>query len=181
MSSPPESDWLRDIADDLRAVSEMTEELALGGDIELDFVGDTVCIVGVGIGVVACIVAGLFEVVAVVELGLGMGGISLIGTNLACLACLIWVVRRARSRTRARGIRNSLADGWSHTGLTRLLGIAVRLFLPADVRWIKWEEWCAELACIDSRWEKTVYLLDLLGKMRRMARAAREGRNKGRP
>ena len=119
--------------------------------------------------------------VAVVELGLGMGGISLIGTNLACLACLIWVVRRARSRTRARGIKNSLADGWSHTGLTRLLGIAVRLFLPADVRWIKWEEWCAELACIDSRWEKTVYLLDLLGKMRRMARVAREGRNKGRP
>lgn len=78
-------------------------------------------------------------------------------------------------------IENSLAHGWSHTGLTRLLGIAVRLLLPADVRWIKWEEWCAELACIDSRWKKTVYLLDLLGKMHRVVRAAREERKKGRP
>lgn len=104
MSSPPESDWLRDIADDLRVLSEMTEELALEGDIELDFAGDAVCVVGVGIGVVACIVAGLFEAVAVVVLGLDIGGISLIGTDIACLACLIWVVHRARSRTRARGI-----------------------------------------------------------------------------
>jgi hypothetical protein len=131
MSSPPDWDWLRHIAD-LRVVSEMTEEVVAESDVELDFVGDAVCVVGVGIGIVACIGAGLFEVVAVVELGLGIGGISLIGTDLACLTCLIWVMGRARSRTRARGIKNSLAEGWSHN-------------------------------------------------MHRVARAAREGRKKGRP
>ncbi len=178
MSSPPESDRLRDIVDEVRDVCEVTEKLVVEGDVELGVVGDVVCIVGVGIGVMACIGTGLVEVVEVLELGLGIGGISLIGTDLACLACLIWVVRRARSGARARGIKNSLMDGWGHTGLARLLSIAVRLFLPRDVRWIKWEEWCAELACIDSRWEKTVYLLDLLGKIYHVARAARKGRKK---
>ncbi|HKF18921.1 MAG TPA: hypothetical protein VKF14_17260 [Candidatus Dormibacteraeota bacterium] len=174
MSSDSESDRLRDIADDLRIVHQLTEELA--GDFELGFFGSQVCIVGTGIGVIACTVIGLSEVAAS---GRGIASTTLISTDLVCLACLIWVVRRARSRTRTPGIKNRLLDGWSQVALARLLGITVRLFLPANVRWIKWEEWCAELACIDSPGEKTVYLVELLGKMYRMARVAREGRRRG--
>ena len=176
MSSPPEADPLRDIADDLRIVYGI--DLALEGDGEVGFVGDVVCIVGTGIGVFACAGAGFFEIGV---FGFSGAGISLIGSDLVCLGCLIWVTRRARSRSHARGIKKSLVEGWSHLAAARLLGIAVQLFLPADVRWIKREEWCAELACIESRWQKTMYLLDLLGKMYRVARAAREGRKKGRP
>ena len=176
MSPPPESDRLREIADELRVVREM--ELAVEGDTEVGFVGDVVCIIAIGIGVVACAGAGFFEIVA---FGSSGAGISLIAIDLACLACLIWVPRRARLRTHAGGIKDSLVDGWSRIAAARLLGIAVQLFLPADVRWIKWEEWCAELACIGSGWQKTVYLLDLMGKMHRVAKAAREGRKKGRP
>ena len=165
-SSPPDLDRLRDLADDIRVVREVTEDVGV--------IGDLICTVGVGIGVVTCITGGVFEFVQ-----LGLDGVGLIGTDLVCLVCLAWVVRSARSRSRARGVRNRLA--WNHTGLARLLGVAVQLFLPPEVRWIKWEEWCAELACIDSRWEKTVYLLGLLGKMYGMARTAREGKRKGRP
>src|SRR5215467_15741733 len=102
MSSDSESDRLRDIADDLRIVHQLTEELA--GDFELGFFGSQVCIVGTGIGVIACTAIGLSEVAAS---GLGIASTTLIGTDLVCLACLIWVVRRALSRTRTPGITSS--------------------------------------------------------------------------
>jgi len=105
MSSDSESDRLRDIADDLRIVHQLTEELA--GDFELGFFGRQVCIVGTGIGVIACTVIGLSEVAAS---GLGIASTTLIGTDLVCLACLIWVVRRALSRTRTPG--NQKTDFW---------------------------------------------------------------------
>jgi len=69
-SSPPDLDRLRDLADDIRVVSEVTEDVGI--------VGDLVCAVGVGIGVVACISGGIFEFVQ-----LGLDGISSAPTSHA--------------------------------------------------------------------------------------------------
>ena len=78
-SSPPDLDRLRDLADDIRVVSEVTEDVGI--------VGDLVCAVGVGIGVVACISGAIFEFVQ-----LGLDGISSAPTSHAWSALPGWWV-----------------------------------------------------------------------------------------
>jgi hypothetical protein len=62
---------------------------------------------------------------------------------------------------------------WRRTSSATVLWIAARLCLPAGMAPVKFEEWCAELAAIESRWQRAVYLVDLLCDMHRSARAAR--------
>jgi hypothetical protein len=69
---------------------------------------------------------------------------------------------------------DELDKEWSAEGAERMLAILVKP-LPAHLRGIKFEEWCAELAAIDSWWEKTVYLIDLVSDLYKVVRAAREG------
>jgi hypothetical protein len=162
MSSGPEPDRMLEVADDLHVIREHPTD-DVGG------LGRAVCLLGIGLATVLC---GGSALLALALLGIGPSGavlVSVIG-DVLCLGCLVWVVRGARARAGQRRV----AGEWSRTRLAGLIGLAVRLFLPADIRWIKWEEWCGELARIDSRWERTTHLLGLLGRMHRVARAARE-------
>lgn len=68
-----------------------------------------------------------------------------------------------------------MPDTWRQSGVARLLSFLLRLaFGPLGE--VKLEEWLADLAAIESRWERWVYLLDLLGDLPQQAWAARAAR-----
>jgi hypothetical protein len=64
-------------------------------------------------------------------------------------------------------------DAWGQTGGTRLLRVLARLVL-GQFGDVKLEEWSADLAEVEAGWERTVYLLDLIFDLPRLARAARK-------
>ena len=77
-----------------------------------------------------------------------------------------------------------LSERWATTGSWRQSAGARVLSLPLRIAFgprgeDKLEEWLAELAAIESRWARWVYLLDLLFDLPLQARAAREATREG--
>ncbi len=69
-------------------------------------------------------------------------------------------------------------QSWQRTAGAALLGLLLRLSL-GELADVKLEEWCGDLAGIASRWERTVYMIDLIGHLPQQAGAAREGGRNG--
>lgn len=98
-----------------------------------------------------------------------------VGTIGAGVAVLLVLVGRFAA-PRAGGERCTADGAWKHCATAGLLGLAARL-LPPEYRARFVEEQCANLADAGTRWERFVYLGDLLAELPWIAMEQhREGR-----
>jgi hypothetical protein len=173
--------------------------LNIGGGFVWGIIGGVAavvaCIVSLGLGLTGRLLIG-FALGGAFGLGLGLGrtfghesfdwGLVPAFLNIGTATLTIGVVggavghggqqlgRYTIGRLTARGRRGSAQTAaWRRAYSARLLGSLLRLLFG---RWgeVKLEEWFADLAEIDSRWVRTIYLLDLLFDLPRLTIAIRE-------
>lgn len=124
-------------------------------------------VIGVGGGVIGAV---LTTVLAVI--------LTLAALWAAMLAVVVAPLEAHSFLSRRLSERWATTGSWRQSAGARVLSLPLRIaFGPRGED--KLEEWLAELAAIESRWARWVYLLDLLFDLPLQARAAREATREG--